>query len=76
MALKKILLIFYYFIAYHKIVLDVNPRGLGANNVGVGRKGPLFHLVLQKEQNNFVLKNVLLLKLLDGGGGGGVHASP
>jgi hypothetical protein len=37
--------IFYDFIAYHKIVLDVNLRGLGANNVGVERKALLFHLV-------------------------------
>jgi hypothetical protein len=48
MALKKVLLIFYYFIAYHKIVLDVNPRGLGANNVGVGRKSPSFSFSMAK----------------------------
>jgi hypothetical protein len=36
--------------------------------VGVGRKAPLFHLIWQREQNNFVLKIVLLLR------GGGVHA--
>jgi len=63
MAFLKILLIFYYFIAYHKIVLDVDPRRLCANNVGVRRKAPLFHSVSQNEQNNFVLKNVLLLRL-------------
>jgi hypothetical protein len=56
-------LIFYDFIAYHKIVLDVNPRGLGANNVVVRRKAPLFHSVWQKQQNNFALKNVLFLRL-------------
>jgi hypothetical protein len=45
-GIKKILLS-YYFIAYHKIV-DVNPRGLGANNVGVGKKTLIFYSVWQK----------------------------